>query len=104
MPGGGLKNRLYHLEDDPHEQHDLLSTHSKIALHLEDEIKAFHQLVKPSIETEEVKARTRELLERRQDNPALDSLPRVDGSPSHWIGAGATQRNKQDAAKLDKKP
>jgi hypothetical protein len=59
--------------------------------------------VKPSIETEEVKARHRELLDVRRNDPALNSLPRVDGSPGHWIGAGAAGRKKQDAADAGKK-
>lgn len=46
-------------------------------------------------------------VENSPDAPVLDdgkpvasltSLPRVDGSPGHWIGAGAREREKRDSA------
>jgi arylsulfatase A-like enzyme len=97
-PGSALETRLYHLEDDPHEQHDEAAAQPEIVRHLKQEIEAFHHLVQPSIETEEVKTRHRQLLDSRRANPALNSLPRVDGAPGHWIGPGAAERQRRDSA------
>ena len=104
VQGSPMKTQLFHLEDDPHEQHDLLASQPEVARRLKQKIEIFHQGVKPSIETEDVKARHRQLLEARSANPALSSLPRADGSPGHWIGAGAAERRKRDSAELSEKP
>jgi arylsulfatase A-like enzyme len=85
-----LKTRLYNLEDDPHEQHDVSEKERSVFKRLEGEIQAFHERVKPSVETEEVKAANRRILAER--DPALATVPRTDGAPGHWIGPGAAAR------------
>jgi len=52
----------------------------------------FHATMKPTIYTAAVKAETDAMMAERKKNPALNSLPRTDGAPGHWIGAGAKER------------
>ena len=52
----------------------------------------FQATMKPTLFTAEAAAARTAALAGRKKNPALREHPRADGSPGHWIGAGAKER------------
>ena len=84
--------QLYHLADDPFEQHDLAKEQPGRVAALQRAMNEFQATMKPSLFTAEVAAARTAALAERKKNPALREHPRVDGSPGHWIGAGAKER------------
>jgi arylsulfatase A-like enzyme len=87
-----FQTQLFDLESDPFEEHDLAVENPELVSSLKKEMAEFHASMKPTIYTTAVKASYEAMMVERKKNPALDSLPRTDGAPGHWIGAGAKDR------------
>ena len=88
-----FQTQLFDLEGDPFEQHDLAAAHPNRVTSLRRAMAQFHASMKPNLYTSEVAAATEAMLAQRKKNPMLDSIPRSDGAPGHWIGGGAELRN-----------
>lgn len=91
-----FKTQLFDLESDPFEEHDLAGTKPELVALLQKAMTEFHATMKPTIYTAAVKAETDAMMAERKKNPALNSLPRTDGAPGHWIGAGAKARLEEE--------
>jgi arylsulfatase A-like enzyme len=93
-----FQTQLFDLETDPYEQHDVAGKKPELVAALQQAMTEFHASMKPTIYTAAARAAPEAELAERKKNLALESLPRTDGSPGHWIGAGAAERTRKESA------
>ena len=88
-----FQTQLFDLESDPFEQHDPAAARPERVASLRWAMEQFHASMKPTLYTPAVAATYQAVPAERKKNPALKNLPRVDGAPGHWIGAGSKWRD-----------
>ena len=92
-----FQTQLFDLEADPFERHDLAAAQPERVATLQQAMAEFHATMRPTIYTAADRATHEAELTERAKHPELQSLPRADGAPGHWIGAGAKERSAKEA-------
>lgn len=90
------KLMLFDLASDPNEKTDLIDARPQDAKRLRATYERFLSECKPSLYVPEVEARHKAALAARLKDPKLNDVKIANGSPGHWIGAGAKTRQNEE--------